>query len=331
MNRPSSTIRSDPERAFQALDLVVRRRLNGLLQGDHEGLRLGSGSDPDEVVRYRPGEDDVRRIDWNATARTQETHVWRSRSEHELDTWILLDDTASMHFGSIEIDKRELAGWAAGVVALLADGPGNRVGVARLGPDRMRWAPPLPGRVCARRTLREGRRDATDSPEPFPGGTAPPVTPPTPPTPPTLPQALSLLERRHRRPGLRVVISDFVEPDGNPQRPFDWEPALRRLGVRHDVIVVEVLDPRELELPDLGSVLLEDPETGVRQEIWTSPKLRAQYAAMAQNHRRDVAAAIQAAAAAHVQLRTDRDWVADIARFVLARRRLPRNPNRRIR
>jgi uncharacterized protein (DUF58 family) len=306
----------DPERAFQALDLLVRRRLDGLLQGDHAGLRLGAGSDPEEVVRYRPGEDDVRLIDWNVTARSMEPHVWRPRAEHELDTWVLTDETPSMDFGTAAVEKRDLAAWAAAVVGLLTEGPGNRVGLARLTPAGVRWQPPLPGRVSARRTLRSVRE-------------APRASSRTDHT--SLAQTLTALERRQRRRGLRVIVSDFVEPDGRSGRPFDWEKALRRLAARHDVVVVEVLDPRELDLPELGLLALLDPETGRQREVWTSPDLRRRYCEAAAHHRAAIADAVRASGAGHVILRTDTDWVRDLARFILGRRRLPQVPHQRTR
>lgn len=304
----------DPASAFRTLDLLVRRQLEGLLQGDNAGVRLGAGSDPEEVVRYRPGEDDVRRIDWNVTARTGDPHVWRSRAEHELDTWVLLDETASMAFGTALCEKRDLATFAAAVVALLTDGPGNRVGLCRLTPEGVRWQQPLPGRVAARRLTHAAA--AAQRAEPGPAA-------------PALADGLDSLRRRVGRPGLRVVIADFVEPDGRIERPLPWEPQLRRLTARHDVIVVEVLDPRELDLPDLGLLLLTDPESGTRREVWTSKKLRRRYAQAAAEHRAVVRDGVRACRADHLVLRTDRDWVRDLARFVISRRRHPAHPARR--
>ena len=285
MKMPDVATVRDPERAFQALDLLVRRRLDGLLQGDHAGMRLGAGSEAEEVVRYRPGEDDVRRIDWNVTARSLEPHVWRPRADHELESWVLLDETPSMAFGTTHLEKGDLGGWAAAAVGMLTDGPGNRVGLARWSADGIRWEAPLPGRVTARRVVRTigqaPRTVATGS-----------VT--------SFAEALTALERRARRPGVRVVVSDFVEPDGRVDRPFDWEVPLRRLAARHDVVVVEVLDPRELDLPDMGLLVLVDPETGRQREVWTSPRLRARYAEAAARHRASVATAVRGAGAAHV-------------------------------
>ena len=298
--------------AFLALRLRLHRALDGRLQGELSGLRLGPGSEPEEVTRYRPGEDDVRRIDWNVTARSLEPHVWRTRSNHELDTWVLVDESASMAFGTVELEKADVACAATAAVGLLTDGPGNRVGVAHLRAGGLVWDRPVPGRHAAQRAMRAGAAGFETV-----SGQAP--RPPT-----SLAEGLRQLDMRHRHPGLRVVISDFVEPDGAITRPFPWETALRRLARRRDTLVIEVVDPRELELPDIGPVVLVDPESGHRCEVWTSlPSIRQRYAEMAGQHRREVAAAVRSASAGHVVLRTDRDWVADLAGFVVRQRRTP--------
>ena len=122
-------------------------------------------------------------------------------------------------------------------------------------------------------------------------------------------------------------MSDLVEPDGAIERPFGWEAALRRLAARHDVIMVEIIDPRELELPDVGVVTLVDPESGRQREIQTADRsLRAAYAAAAARHRDATAAAVRAAHAGHLRLRTDADWIGDLARFVRSRRHARRRP-----
>ena len=295
-----------PDSVFESLDLAVRRRLPGRLQGDRRGLRLGPGTEPEEVVRYRPGEDDVRRIDWNVTARAGVPHVWRPLAEHELESWVLVDDSPSMAFGTVELEKRDLAAGAAAAVGLLTQGPGNRVGAGTLTGGGLRWSAPLASRAAAQRALRERDDQTTSAPSP---------------DAPDLAGALSALGARYRRPGLRVIVSDFVEPDGRSERPFDWERPLRRLAAAHETIVIEVVDPRELALPDIGTVTLEDPETGRRREVWTGDrKLRETYAATAAAHRTAVADAVRWARAAHVVLRTDRDWVRDLARHVLGQR-----------
>jgi len=123
------------------------------------------------------------------------------------------------------------------------------------------------------------------------------------------------LNRPPRRRGLAAVISDFLAP------PQQWARPLRKLAVRHDVLAIEILDPRELELPDVGVLALADPESGIVHEIQTSDRrLRERYAAAAAAQRTAVAAAIRAAGASHLRLRTDSDWLLDIVKFVAAAR-----------
>lgn len=294
---------------FRSLDLTVRRRLDGMLHGEHAGLRLGPGSEAEELTRYSPGHD-VRRIDWNVTARAGEPQVWLTRAEHELDTWLLLDRTPSMAFGTVGLEgqqeKSDLAATVAGAVGLLTDAPGNRLGVATVSASGLTWSRPLPGRVAAHRCTRlpEPERDGVSLVD--------------------LAEALRTLDARHRRPGLRVVVSDLLDPTGAYERPFSWEPALRRLAARHDVVVVEVLDPRELELPAVAQLVLVDPESGRQRDVFTGDRrTRDAYAEAAAAHRRSTADALRAVGAAHVQLRTDGDWVAELARFVRTRRRAP--------
>ncbi|WP_139980202.1 DUF58 domain-containing protein [Nocardioides litoris] len=297
---------TSPEAAFASLELAVRRRLPGRLHGDKRGLRLGSGSEPEEVVRYRPGEDDVRRIDWNVTARSAgEPYVWRPLAEHELESWVLVDDSPSMAFGTVELEKRQVAAGVVAAIALLTQGPGNRLGTAHLTGDGLAWSAPVPSRAAAHRALRRppsAARTGTGT------GTG---------TGTDLATALRAFARRHPRPGVRVVVTDLVEPDGRAERPFAWEQPLRRLAATHETLLVEVVDPRELALPDVGTVTFEDPETGRRQEVWTGDRrLRERYADLTAAHRAATAEAVRSCRAGHVVLRTDRDWVRDLARHV---------------
>lgn len=298
---------STPEAVFASLELAVRRRLPGRMHGENHGLLVGSGSDPEEIVRYRPGEDDVRRIDWNVTARAAgDPHVWRPLAEHELETWVLLDDTASMAFGTVSLEKRQVATGVLAAVAMLTQGPGNRLGVATLTDAGLGWSAPLASRAAAHRALRgTGRRTGARV-----GSGA------------DLATALRDLTARRPRPGLRVLITDLVEPDGRRVRPFAWERPLRRLATTHETLVVEVVDPRELSLPDVGAITLVDPESGRRREVWTSDRrVRAAYDDAAAAHRQAAAEAVRAAHAGHLTLRTDGDWVRDLARHVSTPRR----------
>jgi uncharacterized protein (DUF58 family) len=296
------------ERALRALELTVKRKLEGFLHGEITGLRSGPGSEPNEARPYQAGQDDVRRMDWNVTARSLEPHVRAPLAERELETWALLDASASMDFGTASSEKRDVAIAVVGAVGLLSDRPGNSLGVRiALGND-LRRLPAAGGAVQLRRTLRTLLSLPRATPGAFPRM--------------DLGKAISRLDREHLRPGLRVIVSDFHEGG--------WADPLRRLAARHEVIAVEVLDPRELELPEVGLLTLVDPETGRRREVQTaSRKLRRRYADAMTAHREHTTQAIRSAGAAHLVLRTDTDWVRDVAAFTTARRRagVRRNPN----
>jgi uncharacterized protein (DUF58 family) len=299
------------ERELRRLELVVTRRLNGMLHGNHLGLLPGAGSEPNSSREYRPGEDEVRRMDWAVTARTTVPHVRDLIADRELSTWLLVDATSSMDFGTAEREKRDLAVGAAAAIGFLTAGVGNRLGAAVVHGQGVRRFPALASRTHLIGLLRWLLG--------LPRGT--PAA-----RPPDLGGAVEGLRRAARRRGLAVVVSDFLDED--------WEAAMRRLAVRHQVLAVEVTDPRELELPDVGILTLVDPETGRRREVSTaSRRLRARYAEAAAARRRAVADSLRRAGAAHLELRTDRDWVADLVRHVHAQRRLARaaaTPNRRV-
>jgi len=289
--------------SLRSLELTVRRRLDGLLQGNHLGLVPGPGTEPGEARPYQPG-DDVRRMDWAVTARTTEPHIRETVADRELETWLAVDLSGSLDFGTAACDKRELAVAAVAAVAHLTRGGGNRVGaVITTGAVTVR-IPARGGRANARALVRR----VAEVPRPAEGVRG------------DLAGALEQLCRPPRRHGLVAVVSDFLGP--REGAAFDWERPLRALSARHDLLAVEVLDPRDLELPDVGTVVLADPETGRQKEVVTTPLLRREFAAAAAAHRDDVAATLRRTGAGHLVLRTDSDWVADIVRFVVARKRL---------
>ncbi|WP_232665938.1 DUF58 domain-containing protein [Pseudonocardia sp. TRM90224] len=293
------------EHALRRMDVVLRRRVDGLTHGDRPGRRIGTGGEVHAVRPYRPGEDDVRRMDWTVTARTGEPHVRVTVAEHELETWVLVDGSASMDFGTALMEKRDVAVAMVAAIGALTDRPGNRLGACVLTGDGLRAHRARTGRVATRALLRS--LIAAGRPEPGPAAVA------------DLGAGIERMRRERRRPGLRVVVSDFIDP------PPGWEPALRRLAARHDVIAVEVVDPREERLPDVGLLTLVDPETGRRREVHTgSARLRARFASEAAAHRTATTAAVRRTGAAHLVLRTDRDWVGDVARFVVASARARR-------
>jgi uncharacterized protein (DUF58 family) len=294
-----------PRQRLRRLELTITRRLDGLLHGQYLGLLPGAGSEPAGTREYRPGEDEVRRMDWAVTARTTVPHVRQVDADRELTTWVLVDASASMDFGTAQVEKRDLAVAAVAAIGFLTAGHGNRLGGYVVGADALRRYPARTGRThllgMLRTLLELPRQSEARAPD--------------------LKDAIHALSRHARRRGLVVVVSDFLE-DFVDQKPT-WETALRRLAARHQVLAVEVLDPRELELPDIGLITLVDPETGQRREVSTaSQKLRDRYAAAAAEQRATTQAALRRTGAAHLKLRTDRDWIADLVRHVYAQRRL---------
>ena len=285
------------EPVLSKLQLLISRKLDGLLQGDYIGLLPGPGTEAGESREYRPG-DDVRRMDWPVTARTTVPHVRRTVADRELETWLGVDLSASLEFGTARCLKRDLVVAAAAALAHLTVRGGNRIGaVVGTGGDHTFLLPARPGRKEAQGLLRSI------------------ATTPVRPGRADLGALVDRLNRPPRRRGLAVVISDFLAP------PETWARPMRKLAVRHDVLAVEVVDPRELELPDVGVLTLADPETGEVHEVQTAdPRLRARYAAAAAAQRGAIAAALRRAGAGHLRLRTDSDWLLDIVRFVAAQR-----------
>ncbi len=292
------------EPLLRRLEYTVRNKLDGLLQGNYLGLVPGPGSEAGESRQYVLG-DDVRRMDWPVTARTTVPHIRQTVADRELETWLVVDLSPSMDFGTGLTEKRELV--LAGITAVvhLSVRGGNRVGAVVGNGQETFVVPARSGRTHAQHLIRRiaatpraasaGRND--------------------------LVALLEAVRRPQRRRGLVAVVSDFMDgtaADGPPP----WERPLRGLSDRHQLLAIEVLDPRELELPAAGLVTFVDPETGRQLEVQTSDRrVRAGYAAAATRQRERIATGLRHAGAAQLQLRTDRDWISDVVRFVIARRR----------
>ncbi|TCB95561.1 DUF58 domain-containing protein [Micromonospora zingiberis] len=319
---PADPVLTDltPDQRLRRLELTVTRRLDGLLHGERRGLLPGPGSEPAGSREYRPGEDEVRRMDWSVTARTTVPHIREVDADRELTTWLLVDASPSMEYGTAALDKRELAVAAVATIGFLTAGPGNRLGAQVLTPYGLHRVPARGGRSHLIGLLR-GLLAA-----PRLGGHDPGVGPK--PAEVDLSEALGAVHRMANRRGLVMVVSDFLDglPDDS-RSPAAWERPLRRLAARHQLLAVEVVDPRELELPDVGLITLADPETGEHREVWTGdPGLRERYAAAAAAQRDQLRQALRRAGATHLALRTDRDWATDIVRHVHAQRRLALAP-----
>ncbi|MET9024656.1 DUF58 domain-containing protein [Nocardia sp. NPDC004168] len=282
--------------ALKTLELTVRRRLDGVLHGDHLGLIPGPGSEPGEARAYQPG-DDVRQMDWSVTARTTHPHVRQMIADRELETWMVVDLSASLDFGTAACQKRDLAIAAAAAITHLTSGGGNRIGAVVATGERLTRIPARGGRVHAQSLL----RGIATTPHARDGVRG------------DLRGGIESLRRPQRKRGLAVIISDFLGD-------IDWQRSLRAISARHDLLAVEVLDPRDLSLPDMGDVVLHDPETGRTREFSVTSTLRADFAAAAQRHRQQVEQALRSCGAPVLTLRTDRDWIADVVRFVSTRR-----------
>ncbi|MFM7537080.1 MAG: DUF58 domain-containing protein [Acidimicrobiales bacterium] len=280
---------------LRRLEVRISRLLDGVLAGEHRTVRTGPGSERAAPRRYEPG-DDARRIDWNLTARSAEVQVRATDADRELETWIIADRSASLDFGTTVREKREVALAVVAAFGFLAARSGNRIGLLLAGgPSIVRVAP-----RCGRTALMAALAVLHDQPRHAagPGAGA------------DLPEALTHLERVQARRGQLVVVSDFLDAG-------DWATPLRRLGLRHEVIAVQVVDPRELALPDVGLLAVVDPETGRTLEVPTgSARLRERYATAAAERHAGIARRVRAAGARHLVVSTEEDWLVAVARFV---------------
>jgi uncharacterized protein (DUF58 family) len=298
-----------PGALLKALDLALVRRAGGLMPGDHVSPGAGAGT---ELVQLRPYQvgDDVRQLDAAATARTGIPHVRLQVPERALTTWLVLDVSPSMAFGTAARLKADVAEGVAVAVARLATRRGGRAALLRAGAAEERMLPPRGGRhaqVSIERALAEGVE---------PDGTADAAV---------LARALVRAGRVARRPGLVVVVSDFRE-DG-------WRGPLAALAARHSVVAVEVRDPREAALPSAGRLALVDPETGALVEVDSArARVREHYAALEAERREAVAAGLRAARADHIVLDTSHDWLRELGRGLDRGKRRPGSaaPSRRL-
>ncbi len=294
-----------PPSLLRALELSVRRRVDGLLPGEHRAAALGIGTELAQIRPYVPG-DDVRRIDWNVTARTRTPHVRIHVAERAVVTWLLLDTSPSMAFGTADRRKADVAEGVALALGHLATRRGNQLGIATFGDATPVTLPPGTGGRGLQALWGVRRRLAGDLGPEGTGATS-------------LGEALVRLDRLARRRGVIVIVSDF-------RGPRDWRRPLLRLAGRHQVIAVEIRDPREGDLPDIGEVCFVDPETGRQLRVDTADaRLRQRFAAAAAAERAQVARELRAAGAGHVVLSTSGDWLRALATFLRQRatHRLP--------
>lgn len=294
MNAPN--LRSTPEQILLRLDWQIIRRLDGLLQGDYRTLFYGSGVDFADLREYQTG-DDIRYIDWNVTARMNSPYLRQYSEDREITAWFLLDLSPSVDFGTGKSLKRTMLIDFTTTLARLLTRHGNRVGALFFGERIEHTVPARGGRIQVLRLVNDLLRQ------------------------PLLPQAsftnlrLLLEGGLHaiKRRSLIFIISDFISLPG-------WERPLNLLSQRHEVLAVRLWDRREIELPDVGPILMEDAETGEQMYVDTHDKrFRQRFAEAARQREAELERIFKRAGVGVLSLATDDDLVRAIVRFAASR------------
>ncbi|MCC2675182.1 MAG: hypothetical protein K0R58_2129 [Ramlibacter sp.] len=286
------------EEVLRRLEWKVIRRLDGLLQGDYRTLLRGTGLDLADLREYQL-HDDVRHIDWNVTARMQLPHVRVFTEDREMSAWFLLDLSPSVDFGSGELRKRNVSAEFVAVLARLLTRHGNRVGAMLYGAGVDTVVPTRSGRRHVLHLL-HSMLDRVDTKESGPTRLQD-----------LLAQGASMIKRR----STVFVVSDFISEPG-------WEKPLAQLAQRHEVVAVRVMDPLELELPDLGLLTLRDAETGEQVLVDTHDAgFRKRFARIAAQREAELREALVRSNVDALELSTDADLVDAIVRFVDMRKR----------
>jgi uncharacterized protein (DUF58 family) len=282
-----------PDSILRALDMTLGRRVEGLLAGDYRSALLGVGTELAQVRPYEPG-DDVRRIDWNVTARTRIPHVRVHLAERVMTTWLVLDTSASMQFGTADRRKADVAEGVALALGHVATRRGNRLGLVTFGDADPRTLPPRQGRAGLLGLLAKLREAPVHERG---AGTS-------------FEEAFRRTGAAARQRALIAIASDFRGAPG-------WRPALLQLAGKHDVVAIEIRDPREQELPSVGELWLVDPETGRRLRVDTqSARLRARFADAAEAERSRLADTFVSLGVRHVVLSTEGDWLRTLVPFM---------------
>jgi uncharacterized protein (DUF58 family) len=293
------TSETTPESILLRLDWNVIRRLDGLLQGDYRSLFYGFGLDFADLREYQP-EDDIRYIDWNVTARMNTPYVRQYHEDREITAWFLLDMSPSVDFGPKDNEKRTMLIEFVSVLARLLTRHGNRVGAMMYGSSIQHTVPARGGRVQVLRMINDmlkqprlSKSTRTDLKAFFMG-------------------ALHSIKRR----SLVFVISDFLSEPG-------WEHPLRMLSQKHEVIAIRLSDPREIELPDVGMVVMEDAETGQQLFVDThDAKFRKRFMDAVQKREDELQSAFKRTGVAVLSLSTQDDLVKAIVRFAKQRQKV---------
>ena len=293
-----SSDRTTPDHVLHRLEWQVLRRLDGILQGDYRSLFMGGGLDFSELREYQPP-DEIRHIDWNVTARMDFPYVRKFMEDREVNAWFLLDLSPSMDFGALERRKESVLLDFVGVLARLLTRNGNRVGAILYDNSAELTIPPRGGRLQVLRLINDIQKQQSS-----PAGAMTDLTK-------LLETAFNCIKRR----SLVFLISDFICLPG-------WDRAMDQLNRRHEVLAVRLWDPRELDLPDVGVVLVEDSETGAQLSVDTSDRgFRRRFHEASRRRETELAQTFKRAGVNELPLSTEDDLVLAIMRFASLRRR----------
>ncbi len=287
-----------PERILLRLDWQVIRRLDGLLQGDYRSLLYGYGVDFADLREYQ-SEDDIRYIDWNVTARMNTPYVRQYVEDREITAWFLLDLSPSMDFGTVQTQsvKRTVLIDFVTTLARLLTRHGNRVGAMFYGSRVERTIPARGGRIQVLRLVNDLLKQPRLPKAPFTNLT------------PLLEAGLRSIKKR----SLIFIISDFISAPG-------WERALNLLNRRHEVLAIRLWDPREVELPDIGPIMMEDAETGEQLYVDTHDRrFRQRFQEAARRREAELNEAFKRSGVDALSLSTEEDLVRAIVRFAALR------------
>ena len=287
-----------PERILRRIDWKVIRRLDGLLQGDYRTLFYGDGLDFADLREYQMS-DDIRHIDWNVTARMNSLYVRQYIEDREITTWFLIDLSPSMGFGPLDHPKKAVLIDLVTTLSRLLTRNGNRVGAILYNNRLEKTIPPRGGRIQVLRLIRELLQETQ---APFKTTTDLNVL---------LNAGLNTFKRR----SLVFLISDFISDSG-------WERPLSLLNRRHDLIGIRLWDPREVEMPNVGVILVEDSETGEQIQLDTSNSaFRRNFFEAAIRRKSTLKENLNRAGVDHFSMSTEEDFVSAIVRMVSERKR----------
>ena len=285
-------VQTSPERILQRLDWQVIRKLDGLLQGDYRSLFRGYGVDFADLREYQP-EDDIRYIDWNVTARMDTPYVRQYLEDREINAWFLLDLSPSVDFGAAQALKRNVLIDFVATLARVLTRHGNRVGAILYGSKVERTIPAGQGKLQVLRIVNDLLKQAPLPKAPFTD------------LAPLIQAGLHSLKRR----SMVFLISDFICAPG-------WEQPLSLLTQRHEVLAVRLWDPREMALPDLGPIIIEDAETGEQLYVDTrDKKFRQRFEVLAHERVANMQSTFKRCGVDTLALSTEEDLVRAVVRF----------------